>query len=235
MIKRFGILAARGLALAACASLVSAPALASSIAPITARHVSVAPIAGWNPATERAHEHGGWGRGGRGGGWHGHDDGIDGGDVLAGVLILGGLAAIIAAASSADRKHHDDAPRYRDRPGTGDEASGTVGGAGSGTGGGSDARSADVAAQDRAADACAAQAARRGEVDRIDDVSEADDGLRVTGSLTGGEVFTCSVDRTGAVRQFDWKGSRYGAGGSADSNGQRAAAQAPDFGDSSGT
>lgn len=50
-----------------------------------------------------------------------HDDGIDGGDVLAGLLIVGGIAAIASAASSKakkDRQAREDA-RYRDdyRPG----------------------------------------------------------------------------------------------------------------------
>ena len=39
------------------------------------------------------------------GGWHGDDWHVDGGDVLAGVLILGGLAAISAIAGS---HHHAD-------------------------------------------------------------------------------------------------------------------------------
>src|SRR5262245_40287131 len=51
-------------------------------------------------------------------GWHRHGDGIDGGDVVAGLLIFGGIAAIAAAASSKSNKdrqaRQDD--RYRDYP-----------------------------------------------------------------------------------------------------------------------
>jgi hypothetical protein len=42
-----------------------------------------------------------------------HDDGIDAGDVIAGALIIGGIAAVAAAASNGDRYDRDY--RYRDR------------------------------------------------------------------------------------------------------------------------
>jgi hypothetical protein len=49
--------------------------------------------------------------------WHRHrDNGIDGGDIFAGLLIVGGIAAIASAASSKakkDRQAREDA-RYRD-------------------------------------------------------------------------------------------------------------------------
>ncbi len=42
-----------------------------------------------------------------------HHDGIDAGDVIAGALIIGGIAAVASAASSSSRDRYDD--RYRDR------------------------------------------------------------------------------------------------------------------------
>ena len=47
----------------------------------------------------------GWRGGGWGGGWghRGHHDRVDAGDIFAGILIIGGIAAIASAASKADR------------------------------------------------------------------------------------------------------------------------------------
>ena len=46
-----------------------------------------------------AEAHGRWDRGGWGGrGWHRDRGGVDGGDVLAGLLIIGGIAAIAKSA-----------------------------------------------------------------------------------------------------------------------------------------
>ena len=42
------------------------------------------------------------------------DDGIDAGDVIAGALIIGGIAAVAGAIGSRDRDYYDDR-RYRDR------------------------------------------------------------------------------------------------------------------------
>lgn len=42
-----------------------------------------------------------------------HHDGIDAGDVIAGALIIGGIAAVASAASNSSRDRYDD--RYRDR------------------------------------------------------------------------------------------------------------------------
>ena len=42
-----------------------------------------------------------------------HHDGISAGDVIAGALIIGGIAAVASAASSSSRDRYDD--RYRDR------------------------------------------------------------------------------------------------------------------------
>src|SRR3546814_5987608 len=46
-----------------------------------------------------AHGYGGWGRH-----YHRHGDGIDGGDVLAGLLIVGGIAAIASAARKSAKE-----------------------------------------------------------------------------------------------------------------------------------
>jgi hypothetical protein len=78
-------------------SAVSAAILVTSVAPAAARPY-------------RGH-HGGWN-----GGWHHRDRGVRGGDVLAGVVILGGIAAIAGMSAKKDRQVDDEiAYRNRDR------------------------------------------------------------------------------------------------------------------------
>lgn len=78
-------------------SAVSAAILVTSVAPAAARPY-------------RGH-HGGWN-----GGWHHRDRGVRGGDLLAGVVILGGIAAIAGMSAKKDRQVDDEiAYRNRDR------------------------------------------------------------------------------------------------------------------------
>jgi len=79
-------------------------------------------VLGWNSARDTAQ---GWGeyRGYRGyRGHRRHRDGISGGDVLAGILVIGGIAAIASAASKnnrdrryEDRDYRNENARYDDR------------------------------------------------------------------------------------------------------------------------
>ena len=64
------------------------------------------------PLAGEAQARPGWGGGGRH--WH-RDRGIDGGDVLAGLLIFGGIAAIASAASKSNDSRNDG-DRYRPEP-----------------------------------------------------------------------------------------------------------------------
>ena len=144
-------------------------------------------------------------------GWHRHGDGIDGGDVVAGLLIFGGIAAIAAAASSksnkdrqahADSSYRDDGYRddgyrndrdYRDdgqhyvppaerySPGSGNWRSGI--------------------SVDGAVDACVGEVERgTRSIDSIEAVNRDGDGWRVSGRVRGGNGFACSVDGGGRVR-----------------------------------
>ena len=55
----------------------------------------------------------GWG----GGNWgHRHHDRVDAGDVIAGILIIGGIAAIASAASKNKRDRRDNNREYDNRP-----------------------------------------------------------------------------------------------------------------------
>lgn len=143
-------------------------------------------------------------------GWHRHGDGIDGGDVVAGLLIFGGIAAIAAAASSksnkdrqarADSSYRDD--DYRDdRDYRGDDTRYVPR---------ADDRSDDYRPSgsnwrsglsvDGAVDACVG-AVEQGtrSIDSVEAVNRDGDGWRVSGRVRGGNDFSCSVDGQGRVR-----------------------------------
>ena len=133
-------------------------------------------------------------RGGHWGGWgkryhHRHHDRIDTGDVLAGILILGGIAAVASAASKSarDGRERDDphpdrreAPRYgepRDRAETGP---GTAA---------------------MAVDACAGEVERADRaIEAITSVEHEGEGWRVEGRVGSGRPFACSVADSGRIR-----------------------------------
>lgn len=147
---------------------------------------------------------GGWGNNGWGNRWNGgwgrrHNDGIDGGDVLAGVLVLGTIAAIASAASKNSRDKREQDVR---RPGDdswryGDDT-------------GNDSRPDDLSrpsdmsrsvSLDTAVDTCVADVERgSNRVDTVDNVNRQGDGWRVEGRTQGGASWNCSVDASGRVK-----------------------------------
>jgi len=136
------------------------------------------------------------------GGWghrHHHGDGIDGGDVLAGLLVIGGIAAIASAAGKKDQESREADYRYPNRdyrsqddgyyvpPADGPDRPGDRYGAGAG----------DI---NGAVDDCVAEIERNDRrVDSVDSVNREGDGWRVQGRA-GGRDFSCTVDRDGRVR-----------------------------------
>lgn len=137
----------------------------------------------------------GWGgRGGWGGGRHDHDDG---GAVLAGLLVLGGIAAIAVAASNADKHKQEQRRSYPDNqpdPGYGDSqrdaAPSAAPGAPTGTG-----------SIDAAVDTCVDEVERGADpVDTVDTVNNAGDGWHVQGRVRGGKPFACRVTSDGQIR-----------------------------------
>jgi hypothetical protein len=146
----------------------------------------------WSPADETVYDHRRWRR-------YRHGDGIDGGDVLGGLLIIGAVAAAAAAidkdkqerrqrTEGRDYPYRDDA--YRDRPydyREGEAARDY----------GRDRYAQDPRAADRAVDACTAEAARTGRVDQIFDVARVDGEWRVKGDFANGREFECTVDANG--------------------------------------
>lgn len=152
-----------------------------------------------------AQAHGRWDGGGWGGrGWHRDRGGIDGGDVLAGLLIIGGIAAIATAASKAEKKRNapqDDGYRYRpeedqrgnrnddwrndDRRNDDWRDQGRVGSGSRGL--------------NQAVDACATEAERSGEIEDIQDATRNGNGYRVSGTFRSGDRFSCDVSGEGGV------------------------------------
>ncbi|MEQ1499605.1 MAG: hypothetical protein ABL914_13195 [Novosphingobium sp.] len=142
----------------------------------------------------------GWGDWGR----HRHRDRVDVGDVLTGILIIGGIAAIASAASSSnrdrdrqreDRQDHDqDYPQDRGpgyAPAVEASPSWTEGGVG--------------AAVDRCMQELSSGAGR----DEIESVNRAGQGWRVQGRTGQGKAFSCTVDGSGRIRNISVEGEAY--------------------------
>lgn len=139
--------------------------------------------------------------------WHKRDR-IDTGDVLAGVLVIGGIAAIASAASSASKAKREADYRYpdardnRDYRGADDNR---------GYGEPRDDRYApsgrSAEALNGAVDACVGEVERGSrQVDTVDNVSRTMDGYRVEGRIGNGRSFTCTVDGGGQIRSVSVDG-----------------------------
>lgn len=144
-----------------------------------------------------------WG-GGWGDDWGRHHDRIDAGDVLAGVLIIGGIAAIASAASNSSKakRQRSDDYRYRDR----DDSRSSYPRREDSAGYGNDDHPANSQSRgenrglDNAVDRCASEVERGDRrIDEIDTVSRENDGWRVQGRIVGGTSFACTVGRDGRV------------------------------------
>ncbi len=129
--------------------------------------------------------------GGHHGGWGHHDDDwdIDGDDVLAGVLILGGLAAIAGIANSGKHREQAPPPRepYPDDAGYQTPAADYRGGG-----------------MGEAVDTCVAEVeAGHGAVGSVDRASRAGEGWYVAGELDGGTPYACWTDGAGRVTEIE--------------------------------
>ena len=163
-------------------------------------------------------------------------DGIDAGDVLTGILVIGGIAAIASAVSSSsksnrdsdyrypqssggdyrnpaprgDYRYNDTRPDYNDRDRN--QGSNAYGG-GSG--------------MDNAVDMCVDQVERgQDRVANVDDSSRTANGWQVSGRLQNGAGFNCWIDNAGRIRNID-----IGAGGSSSYQGAYAPAEDRQYSD----
>lgn len=178
---------------AAAAMLVTgmAPAMAAP-APRGTFEAAPSGVLGWNPGDESASQwRGGWGDRR----WRGRNRGVDAGDILAGVLILGGIAAVASAATNSARRGDDRS--FND-----------------------DVRSAS----DRCGAAAVAQSGLGSRIERIDNVVRDGQGWRVEGLVgsrrNGVDSFTCGISygRIDYVR-FNRASGSWGANDGAFDNG----------------
>ena len=157
--------------MAATLSMMAAPTLAEYSGSNPAGASAGTDFKAYDTSNDIAH---GW----RGGHHRHRDDGIDAGDIFAGILVLGGIAAI-ASAVSKDREEPRRYPAdggYRDR-----DAS-----RGSGLG--------------RAADMCVAEVERRrGRVASVDNAARDASGWTVSGEIESGEAFVCRIGDDGRI------------------------------------
>ncbi|WP_054530231.1 hypothetical protein [Erythrobacter sp. SG61-1L] len=190
--------ASAAIALAAAFSMVAAPVSAANL-PGNSR----APqgVERQLPAAGGAESMAGWDR------RHRHDrGGIDAGDVLAGVLIIGGIAAIASAASNSSRNSEPNEDyRYREPsypyPDERPDYQGQDSYRGSGYSGGG---------IDNAVSICTDQVERGAtRVASVDNAARTADGWRISGQLDNGGGFNCWIDNDGRVRNVDLGGVSY--------------------------
>jgi len=151
------------------------------------------------PLAAEAQARPGWG-GGRH--WRG-DRGVDGGDVLAGLLIIGGIAAIASAASNAnnrnvphDQNYRDQDYQYRGEPTQNGDYANDDWRQNSGQGYAAPRAANSI---NDAVERCVDEASRSGEVDEVFDASRTGRGYRVSGTLRNSDSFSCDVSPQGGV------------------------------------
>ncbi|MEM7666123.1 MAG: hypothetical protein AAF250_09745 [Pseudomonadota bacterium] len=149
----------------------------------------------------------GWGRRGWRRGWR-RRGGIRGGDVLAGVLVLGGIAAIASAASNNRRRDRDvviverDRDRDYDRRDRRDDRNVV--------------RNDGANGLDSAVSQCLSRVQEDVRVDSVESVNRTGSGWVVSGALFNGSGFTCQIDNNGRIDGID-----YGTFGANDFGGNR--------------
>ncbi len=169
-------------ALLAALSLSATPAAAADL-PAPQVHSAVEVLPAWTPGDDTADQYRHY--------RHRRDRGVDAGDVLAGILIIGGIAAVAnAAKNSQPRSYPDRDYRYPDQRR------------------GDDRQQYDPRGLDRAVQMCADEVERDVRISSIDTVNRTGQGWQITGSLYNGSGFTCSIGEDGRIEAID-----YGRGG----------------------
>lgn len=188
------------------AKAFAAPAVlaAVSLAAMPAE-AAVFPAATHRPA-DTVSRYGGFGIGG-GWGWgggyrgrhHRRDRGVDAGDVLAGVLILGTIAAVANAATRANRERRPYPERYPDPDHRYDNR-------------GYDSPRSGPQGLDGAADLCLREIERDARVREVTRVERSASGWLVTGALADGSGFSCAIGADGRIDRVDVGGRAQGYG-----------------------
>ena len=163
--------------------MTAMPAQAAELPQVGPVHVTQAISPAWAPGDDTADQYRRY--------RHRRHRGVDAGDVIAGVLILGGIAAVASAASSSGDRN----PRYPD-PQRGDY------------------RYDDPRGLDRAVSICVDEIERNARIQTVDAVNRNARGWSVTGSMYDGQSFSCSIGENGRIDAID-----YGRGGATSGNG----------------
>ena len=122
---------------------------------------------------------------------------IDGGDVLAGVLILGGIAAIASAASNSnERREREERRRYEERRYEEQRYDNRR----------TNTRASNGSGLDNAVSQCLAEIEQDVRVDSVDGASRNASGWTVTGTLFNGSSFACQIDNSGRISNVDYSG-----------------------------
>ena len=140
------------------------------------------------------------------GGWGGrHHNRVDAGDVITGILIIGGIAVLADAVSRNKRDRRDDRRDDRTRQ-SGDYPRDQTNGYGD------DNRPEwnQGSGIDAAVRICTNEVTRgSARVDGVDAVNRDGDGWRVQGHTASGGNFTCAVDGSGQIRNVQVDGRSY--------------------------
>lgn len=172
-------------AILAAASLTATPVLAADLpAPVAVSTVDMEQS--WAPGDDVAHNHRYY---------RYRRNRVDGGDILAGVLILGGIAAIASAAKkSSDDRYRDRDYRNRDyRSRYPDQRRGDWG-----------YQNDDARGIDRAIDTCVDEVERNARIQSVDTVNRNARGWEVTGTIYNGDGWTCSIGQDGRIDAIDY-------------------------------
>lgn len=174
--------ASAALALTAALSMAATPGMAAQLPAVAAPDTAPVGVHQWDGDAVKAERHRRWRH---------HRNRIDAGDVLAGVLIIGGIAAIADAASRPKRDDRYRETRYPERNN-------------------SSRRSTSGDGLDRAVDMCLGQIERDVRVDTVDNVARTGEGWSVTGTIYNGDSFSCQIDNRGRVSDITY-GSDFAA------------------------
>ncbi len=146
---------------------------------------------------------------GWGGGWgRHHDRDVDAGDVITGILIIGGIAAIASAASSENKRERErrereerEARDYRYEP-QADTRGYTQG----------DERPIyrESSGINAAIERCVGEIERgSSRVEEVETVGKQGNAWRIEGRMQGGESFACTIDRDLRIRSVSVGGEAY--------------------------
>lgn len=173
--------------------LMASATLAMAATPVAAADLPVSPLRGQQPAVTVFKSDDvnadGYRR-------YRHRDRVDAGDVIAGVLILGGIAAVASAVSSNSRDRdyrntrYPSDNRYRTSDSRIDYRGDTRSNAGSGI--------------DNAVNMCVSAIERDVRVASVDGVERNASGWLVTGSIYNGYAFSCRIDGSGRIDGIDY-------------------------------